>query len=82
MWATSAIFMLLPKANKHPLCPDGGVAQWTSHQPQRQQTRVRIPLGYKVFRKNIAMLLCVFDLICIVCVLKKKVNLSAQRIIK
>jgi hypothetical protein len=35
-------------------------------------TRVRIPPGYKVLRKNIAMLLCVFDLICIVCVLKKR----------
>jgi hypothetical protein len=30
----------------------GGVAQWTSHQPQRQQARVRIPPGYKGFRKK------------------------------
>jgi hypothetical protein len=27
--------------------------------------------GHKVFRKNIAMLLCVFELNCIVCELKK-----------
>jgi hypothetical protein len=32
--------------------PDGGVAQWTPFQPQEQETRVRIPPGYKVFRKN------------------------------
>jgi hypothetical protein len=55
----------------HSRCP-GGVAQWTSHPPQLQQTRVRIPPGYKVLRKNIAMLFGVFELICIVCVLKKE----------
>jgi hypothetical protein len=26
----------------------GGVAQWASHPPQKQKTRVRIPPGYKV----------------------------------
>jgi hypothetical protein len=30
--------------------------------PQEQETRVRIPPGYKVFRENIAMLLCKIDL--------------------
>jgi hypothetical protein len=30
----------------------GGVAQWTSHPPQEQKTRVRIPPGYKVFREK------------------------------
>jgi hypothetical protein len=38
--------------------------QWTSKPPQRQQTWVLIPPGYKVFSKNKAMLLCVFDLKC------------------
>jgi hypothetical protein len=48
----------------------GGVAQWTSHPPKEQKTRVRIPPGYKVFKENIAMLLCIImDLICIFCVL-------------
>jgi hypothetical protein len=37
----------------------GGVAQWTSHQPQRQQTRVWIPPGYKVFG-NTQQCCCVF----------------------
>jgi hypothetical protein len=32
-------------------CP-GGVAQWTSHLPQEQKTRVQIPPGYKVFGKK------------------------------
>jgi hypothetical protein len=36
--------------------------------------------GHKVFRKNIAMLLCVFDLICIVCALKMKIKPSAPKI--
>jgi hypothetical protein len=45
------------------------VAQWTSHPPHKQQTRVRIPLGYKVLVT--VMLLCTVDLICIVCVFKR-----------
>jgi hypothetical protein len=45
----------------------GGVSQWTSYQPQKQKTRVRIPLGYKGFRENIAMQVCVIDLKCIAC---------------
>jgi hypothetical protein len=48
----------------------GGVAQWTWHSPEELQTRVRIPRGYKVLRRIIATLLCIIDLICIVCVLK------------
>jgi hypothetical protein len=32
-------------------CPDGGVAQWASHQ---QITRVRIPPGYKVLGEIMA----------------------------
>jgi hypothetical protein len=40
-------------------------------QPQRQRTWVQIPPWYTVFRKNKAMLLCVFVLICIICELKK-----------
>jgi hypothetical protein len=31
----------------------GGVAQWTSHPPQKQTTRVRIPPGYSVKHKRI-----------------------------
>jgi hypothetical protein len=54
--------------NKSP----GGVAQWISHPPQVQKTRVRIPPGYKVFRENIAVLLFIIDAICLVCVLKKR----------
>jgi hypothetical protein len=49
-------------------CP-GGVAQSTSHSPQEQKSRVRIPQGYKVFKEFKAMLSCRIDLICIVCVL-------------
>jgi hypothetical protein len=41
----------------------GGVAQWTSHPPLEHKTRVRIPPGYKVFRENIAMRMCVIDVI-------------------
>jgi hypothetical protein len=33
-------------------------AQWTLHPPQKQKTRVRIPPGYKLFRKNIAVFVC------------------------
>jgi hypothetical protein len=54
----------------------GGMARWTSHPPQEQKTRVRIPPGYRVFRENKAMLFCLIDLICIVCVLKKRNNLQ------
>jgi hypothetical protein len=31
----------------------GGVAQWTSHPPQEQKTRVRIPPGYKIFSRAV-----------------------------
>jgi hypothetical protein len=48
------------------------MTQWASLLPQRQKTRVRIPKRNKVFRENIAILQCVIDLICIVCVLKKR----------
>jgi hypothetical protein len=58
----------------HPVDCGGGVAQWTSHPHQKQKTRVRIPPGYEDFREIIAMLLCKIDLICIVCVLKKRNN--------
>jgi hypothetical protein len=34
--------------------------------------------GKKVFRENIAVLLCTIDLICIVCVLKMRKKASAQ----
>jgi hypothetical protein len=40
------------------------------HPPQEQKTRFRIAPGFKVFRENIAMLLCIFDLTGIVCVFK------------
>jgi hypothetical protein len=39
------------KDNKNVLRPVG-VAQWTSHPPQEQKTRVRIPPGYKVFKSD------------------------------
>jgi hypothetical protein len=42
--------------------PDG-VAQWTSHLPQMQMPRVRIPRSYTIFRK-----LHTIYFICIVCV--------------
>jgi hypothetical protein len=35
-----------------------GQVKWTSHLPHEQKTRVRIRPGYKVFKENIAMLLC------------------------
>jgi hypothetical protein len=46
-----------------------GVAQWTSHPPQEQKTKVRIPPGLKFFQgKHIIavvsidlMLFCLFD---------------------
>jgi hypothetical protein len=38
----------------------------------RNQTRFRIPPGYKVFRESIAILLLTNDLICSVCVLKRE----------
>jgi DNA-binding transcriptional regulator/RsmH inhibitor MraZ len=57
--------------------------QCTSHPPQEHKTRVRIPPGKKkVFRENIAMLLGIVDLICIVCVLKKEIQAMAQNISK
>jgi hypothetical protein len=43
----------------------GGVAQVTSHPPQEQKTQVRIPPGYKGFRENIAMLLCILNMQCL-----------------
>jgi hypothetical protein len=45
------------------LLPYGGVPQWTSHPPQEQSNRVRIPPGYKVLGKT-----AIFDLLSIVCV--------------
>jgi hypothetical protein len=48
------------------------VAQWTSHPPEEQNARVQIPPGCKVFKENIAMLMSIIDLICIVCVLEKR----------
>jgi hypothetical protein len=38
---------------------------------KKRRSRVRIPPWYKVLGEIIAMLLCVIDLKCIVCVLKK-----------
>jgi hypothetical protein len=49
--------LLLNERKKEVLVLPFGVAQQTSHPPQEQKTRVQIPQGYKVFRKNIAMLL-------------------------
>jgi hypothetical protein len=60
-----------PPSGKNSHNRPGGMARWTSQPPQRQQTWVRIPPGYNVFI-NTAMLLCVFDLIRIVCELKKR----------
>jgi hypothetical protein len=38
---------------------------------RKEHSRVRIPPGYKFFWETMAMLLCVIDLMCSVCVLKK-----------
>jgi hypothetical protein len=40
---------------------------WTSHPPQKQKTRVRIPPGYKVFGEIISMLLCRYNLLMYLC---------------
>jgi hypothetical protein len=49
------------------------MAQWTSQTPHEQKTRVRFPPGCsKAYRENIAMLLYTIDIVCIVCVLKKR----------
>jgi hypothetical protein len=69
---TKRVHILQFKVNVFQLALDGGVAQWASHPPQEQKTRVRVPPGCKVFRGNIAMLLSIFDLICNVRVLKKE----------
>jgi hypothetical protein len=45
---------------------------WTSHPPQEQNTRVRIPPGYYVFGEISAMQLFTIDLLGIACVLKKR----------
>jgi hypothetical protein len=29
----------------------GGVAQWSPHLPEEQKTRVRIPQGYKIYKR-------------------------------
>jgi hypothetical protein len=44
---------------------DGGVAQWTSHPPRDQKTRVRISPERKISSENMAIL-CTIDLIWIV----------------
>jgi hypothetical protein len=56
------------------------LVQWTSHPPQRQEARVRIPPEDKVFRENIAILLCLIDLICIVYALKKEIKALEQKV--
>jgi hypothetical protein len=38
-----------------------GVAKWSSHPPLELTTRVRILPGCKTYRKNIAMLLCMYN---------------------
>jgi hypothetical protein len=52
---------------KDNISTSGDVAQWTSHPPLRQSTRVRIPPGFNAFRKDTAMLLCAIALMCIAC---------------
>jgi hypothetical protein len=47
------------------------IEKWTSHPPQEQNSRVRIPSEYSVFMEKIAMLLNIIDLIHNVCELKK-----------
>jgi hypothetical protein len=51
------------------------LAAWRSghrNTPQEQKIRVRIPPGYKVYRENIALLLCVIYLTCVACVFTDK----------
>jgi hypothetical protein len=55
------------------------VAQWTSHPPQELKTRVRIPPGYKVFKDAMAMMVCIFYLICIVCVYMVNKGLATKK---
>jgi hypothetical protein len=65
----------MPGPNKYvPTCVSGpgDVAKWTSHPLEVRKTRVRTPPGFTVFRHNIAMLLSIIDLKCIVCVLKRR----------
>jgi hypothetical protein len=52
---------------------------WRHHIRHRKKTpHDRIPPGYKVFREKIAMLLCLIDIIFIVCELKK-INMSLAK---
>jgi hypothetical protein len=37
------------------------VAQWTTHPPHEQKTRVLVPPGCKIFRYDMAMLLCTYS---------------------
>jgi hypothetical protein len=69
---SSAKLLIIPvfdQINKLPHRHD--MVQWTSHPLQRLKTRVQFLPWYTVLRENIAMLLCVIDLICNVWVLKK-----------
>jgi hypothetical protein len=47
-----------------------------------ENAQIRIPPGYRVFRENIAMCccVCIIDLICTVCVLKKRNEVIGTKI--
>jgi hypothetical protein len=51
---------------------DGGMAQWTSLPPQEEMARVRIPPGYKVFKENITMLMCIVNFCSMHCLCVEK----------
>jgi hypothetical protein len=55
------------------------VAQWTSQPPQEQQSLVRIPPGYKVFKENLAMPSCIIDVICIIWVFYLEMTVLATQ---
>jgi hypothetical protein len=55
--------------NLHYFSSTVGVVQWSSHSPDEQKIRVRIPLGCKLFREFEMPLCYLTHVICILCVI-------------
>jgi hypothetical protein len=61
--------MELSTKKENNLCPGGGAAQWSSHLPVEQKTRVRIPPGCEVFKRKLSKDVVNIYIIRIVCVI-------------
>jgi hypothetical protein len=62
----------MTRRQRYVLCLSVALAAWLRGHRSNSGPGFESRQGKKVFRKNITMLMCVFDFKCIVCVLKEK----------